>query len=337
MRSPNFRPATIWLLILLVGSALLGGILQFSAQEVQGGAPNQASRLATIPFDGARAFTMLERICALGPRISGSEGMRQQQVLLEEHFRELGAEVRRQSFEHRHPESGAKVELANLIVQWHPDRQERILLCAHYDTRPYADQDPDPRKRREPVLGANDGGSGVAILAELGRRMKDLNGPIGVDFVFFDAEEFVFEEKRDPYFLGSEHFARDYKANPPGYRYKYAVLLDMVGDKDLRIHQEQHSLSWSDSEPLVREIWRTAHRLGVREFIPRGGRFILDDHLALHNIAGIPACDLIDFDYGTVRPARSYWHTVEDTPDKCSPLSLAKVGWVLSEWLKQVR
>jgi Zn-dependent M28 family amino/carboxypeptidase len=171
------------------------------------------------------------------------------------------------------------------------------------------------------------------VLCELGRSIPELPLRRGVDFVFFDGEELVYDNQRDPYFLGSEHFARDYVANPPSHRYTAAVLLDMVGDRNLEIYIEQNSYRWPDSRPLVDSIWSTARRLGVREFIARPRHWINDDHLKLHDIAGIPSCDVIDFDYP--RPGRTtYWHTTQDTPDKCSPASLEKVGRVMLEWLK---
>ena len=147
--------------------------------------------LDTLPFDGRRSYAHLKEICALGPRFSGSPGMVKQQELLEKHFRELGAKVDRQRFRVRHPLSGDPVDMSNLIIQWHPDRQDRILLCAHYDTRPFPDRDPDPRRRRGTFLGANDGASGVALLMELGRLMPQLKSRWGVDFVLFDGEELV--------------------------------------------------------------------------------------------------------------------------------------------------
>jgi hypothetical protein len=224
------------------------------------------------PLKGQRAYSYLEQICALGPRISGSEGMRRQQELLKAHFEKLGGRVSFQRFEAANPVGRAKVTLANLVCEWHPERKERILLCAHYDTRPLPDQDPDPALRRSGVfLGANDGASGTAVLMELAHLMPQLAGDVGVDFVLFDGEEFVYTEGRDKYFLGSEHFARQYAAKPPVHKYRWGVLLDMVGDVNLSIYQEQHSVTWRDTRPLVKEIWATAQRLGVDEFIPRVG------------------------------------------------------------------
>lgn len=299
-------------------------------------APRRASRfsLKDIPFNGESALKVLHQICRIGPRISGSQGMQTQQNMLINHFRELGGEVEMQSFVVRHPETGQNVTMANMIVQWHPERKRRVLLCAHYDTRPYPDQDRNnPRGR---FIGANDGASGVALLAEMGRHMRDFDSPVGVDFVLFDGEEFVFDGQRDKYFLGSEHFARLYVSKPPEHKYEYGVLLDMVADAELHLYQETNSMRWRDTRPLTQSIWNTAQRLGVREFVPRIRHEVRDDHLALHNIAKIPTCDIIDFDYP--RPGRlNYWHTTHDTPDKCSALSLAKVGWVVHEWLKRLK
>ncbi len=299
-------------------------------------APPRRSRfsLRDIPFNGESSLKVLQQICGIGPRISGSKGMQTQQQMLERHFRELGAQVEMQSFVVRHPQTGQDVVMANMIMQWHPERKRRVLLCAHYDTRPYPDRDPvNPRGR---FVGANDGASGVALLAEMGRHMRDFNSPLGVDFVLFDGEEFVFDDQRDKYFLGSEHFARLYVSKPPEHAYEYGVLLDMVGDAELHLYQETNSMRWRDTRPLTQSIWNTAQRLGVREFVPRIRHEVRDDHLALHNIAKIPTCDIIDFDYP--RPGRvNYWHTTQDTADKCSALSLAKVGWVVHEWLKTLR
>jgi hypothetical protein len=170
---------------------------------------------------------------------------------------------------------------------------------------------------------------------ELARHMPELKGPFGVDFVLFDGEEFVFDDKRDRdyYFVGSTHFARNYSGNPPQHRYRWGVLLDMVADAHLDLYQEKNSL-WH-ARPLVNEIWGTAQRLGVTEFVRQPRYELGDDHIPLNEIAKIPTCDIIDFDYP--KPGRlSYWHTEADTPDKCSAISLAKVGWVVLEWLRSI-
>jgi hypothetical protein len=293
----------------------------------------------TNPLNADRAYAYLKAICDLGPRPSGSEAMRRQQELLTKHFADLGGHVREQKFIlKQHPLTGERVPMRNLIVQWHPEKQQRVLLCAHYDTRPRPDNDPNPRLRETGrFIGANDGASGVAVLMELAHLMPPLDGRYGVDFVLFDGEELVYggpnEPQRGEYFVGSTEFARRYAHDPPEHRYRWGVLLDMVGDADLRLYQEQHSMVWGDTRPLVTAIWSTAQRLGVEEFVARRGFAVRDDHLPLRNIARIPTCDIIDFEYPEY-PTNIYWHSVQDTPDKCSPESLAKVGWVVYEWLK---
>jgi glutaminyl-peptide cyclotransferase len=289
-------------------------------------------KTANIPFNGERAYQYLKEICAIGPRVSGTEGMLRQQAYLKAHFEKLGGRVSMQEFTARHPQTGNPVRLANLIIQWHPDRKDRILLCAHYDTRPFPDQ--DPVDRRGPFVGANDGASGTALLCELASEMAQLKTAVGVDFVLFDGEELVFDGNRDPYFLGSEHFAREYVANPPTYRYRAGVLLDMVGDAQLQLPWEINSTRTPQQKQIVNELWGTARDLGVREFLFRNGPEVRDDHLALNEIAKIPSIDIIDFDYPTSRGV-SYWHTTQDLPEKCSAASLAKVGWVLKTWLER--
>ncbi len=284
-------------------------------------------RAVKNPFDGLAAYEYLKQLCAIGPRYSGSKGMREQQSLLIDHYQKLGAKVTKQEFQARHPQSGGPVLMTNLIIEWHADRKERVLLAAHYDTRPFPDR--DPRNPRGNFIGANDGGSGVALLMELGKTMPKFESRYGVDFVLFDGEELVFREG-DPYCVGSEYFAKQYVTNPPAYKYQCGVLLDMIGGKNLRLPMEQNSVQWPDTKPLVAQIWATAARLGVHEFIPQIGSAVTDDHVPLHNIAGIPTCDIIDINY----PA---WHTQADVPAQCSPISLGKVGWVISEWLKELK
>jgi glutaminyl-peptide cyclotransferase len=301
----------------LIVSAVLGSLAAASDQ-----APK---------FDGQRAYGYLRDICALGNRMSGSDGMQRQQELIAKHFKQLGVEVEYQRFEGKHPLTKKSVPMANMVVRWFPDRPQRILLCAHYDTRPLPEMDPNPRLRNEGLfVGANDGASGVAVLMELGNHVKSLPDGYGLDFALFDAEELVYG-RRGTYFLGSREFAERYVKEKRDYEYIAGVLLDMVGDADLTIYQEQHSVGWANTRPIVQEIWDTAARLGVNEFIPRVGYMVQDDHLPLNRIAEIPTIDVIDFEY----PDRqnSYWHTTNDQPGRCSAASLGKVGLVMLEWL----
>lgn len=293
-------------------------------------------RLADIPVDGKSAHERLVAICQLGPRLSGSDAMLAQRKMLTEHFEGLGAKVVLQEFSGRHPVTGEQTPMANMIVQFHPDRKERLLVCCHYDTRPYADEDPDPKKANTLGLfqGANDAAGSVAIMMEMGKSIPTIQTKYGVDFVFFDAEEFIFGRGRGRFFVGSEHFASQYVTQPPPYVYKKGVLLDMVSGKNLRIFREKNSNRWGRA--INDEYWAIARRLQMSEFIDQTRHKVDDDHVPLNEIAKIPCIDVIDFDYRDDQ-RRGLWHTVRDTPENCSPLSMAKVGWVTLEWLKTAK
>lgn len=324
------------LFLLVVVGLVAGGFGYVLLTSNPGTRPAESEPATQVPasfrFNADRAHAYVRMICDWGPRITGSEAMNRQQQWLTDHFQKLGAKVKRQAFTLRHPQTGEATELANLIVQWFPERKERILICCHYDTRPFADEDPVPANRTQSFPGANDGASGVALFAEWAHQMQGLKTRYGVDFVLFDAEEWIYDYDRDKYFIGSEHFARSYIADPPGYQYKCGILIDMIGDRDLQIYQERNSLRYARN--LVRSVWDTARRLNVREFIPRSRHDVRDDHLPLNQIAKIPTIDLIDFDYPSPSARSSYWHTTADTPDKVSGESLRKVAWVLHTWLE---
>jgi len=281
-----------------------------------------------VPFDARRVMSYLEAICKIGPRMSGTEGMKKQQELLEKHFQDLGGQITWQRFRATQRSVRKPVEMANLIVSWYPDRQRRVILCSHYDTRPIADQEPDPRRWRDPFVSANDGGSGVALLMELAHHVKNLPTSVGVDFVFFDGEEYVFD-REDDYFFGSKQFGMQYRRNRGPKRYLGAILLDMVGGKKARFPIEQNS-QWL-AQALVRDVWNIAAELKCPAFVGNALSDVPveDDHLPL-NRSGIPAIDIIDFKY-------PHWHRLTDVPANCSGESLEQVARVLTVWLQRVK
>jgi hypothetical protein len=281
-------------------------------------------------FDGDRAMKYLRAICALGPRISGTKAMREQQQLIKKHFEALDVKVTFQTFMAKQNSVKGEVEMTNIIVSFQPDKKRRVILCSHYDTRPIADQEKDPRDWHKPFLSANDGGSGVALLMELGHHMKDLKTEVGVDFVIFDGVEYIYRTERpneDRYFIGSEHFAKTWKNSKDRCVYSAAILLDMVGGKNLKIPVELHSLR--RYRGLCEEVWEIAREQNATAFRPEPGYEVRDDHLSLHKV-GIPAIDLIDFDY-------VHWHKLTDTPDNCSGQSMEQVARVLSVWLQRTK
>jgi glutaminyl-peptide cyclotransferase len=323
-RRPTLRLVGAALLVALgLGAAawLLPGLRTTMAQ-----APTKA---VPAPIDGDRAYGYLTAICKIGPRPAGSAANTRQRAMVAEHFRKLGGQVREQPFAGTDPLSHAPVAMANLIGSWFPERAERVVLGVHYDTRPFPDEDPDPSRRKQPFLGANDGASGVALLMEIAHHLPDSPTPWGVDLVLFDGEELVYgggQNQTGEYFLGSKAFGREYAGRKGGKdHYAAALVLDMVGDRDLAIEKEQHSLEFAPR--LVGEVWAVARALKVPEFRDRVGPSVQDDHLPLYS-NGIPAIDIIDFDY-------RHWHTAQDLPENCSGASLAQVGKVVTAWLNK--
>ena len=290
---------------------------------------------APIPIDGERAYRYLKEICAFGPRPAGTVANAKQREMVAKHFKAMGATLTEQPFATNDPKTGERVDMVNLIGSWKPERKERVVIGVHYDTRPFPDEDLDPAKRRTPFIGANDGASGVALLMEMAHHLDKLETPWGVDLVLFDGEEIVYKEDGrtlGEFFLGSRHFARQYAdavdARQIGYRYVAGMVLDMVGDKNLRIEQEDNSVNLAPD--LVRSVWNVAKKVKATAFVNRIGPSVLDDHLAL-NDAGIPTIDIIDFAYPTV--GNAYWHTSNDLPENCSGASLEQVGRVVTSWL----
>jgi glutaminyl-peptide cyclotransferase len=269
-------------------------------------------------FDEQRAFTVLNEQCAIGPRDPGSPGHEAVERYLREKLASFGAKVSVQPFE-AVVSTGDTLRLENIVASFHPGSRTRVLLGAHYDTRPRADRDPNPMNRSKPIIGANDGASGVAVLCEVARLLGASKPPVGVDIVFFDGEDYGEEGTLRDYFLGSRHFV----ATLASHRPEAVIVIDMVGERDARFPCE--GLSAAASPALTDRVYSIAARLGIANFVRVEGPSISDDHLPFIQ-AGIPAIDIIDIDY-------PYWHTLEDTPDKCSAASLGAVGRVLMAFI----
>ncbi|MCI0680737.1 MAG: M28 family peptidase [Gemmataceae bacterium] len=291
------------------------------------GAAKAQDVVKPLEIDGKRAMGYLELICNIGPRQSGTPGMKRQQELIRRHFEGFDLKVQAQAFQAKQHSQRTPVEMTNLIVSIHPERKRRIILCAHYDTRPIADQEPDPRKWREKFVSANDGGSGVALLMEFAHHLPKLDTKVGIDLVFFDGEEYIFERDGDRYFFGSEHFAKAWKADKKRPDYVAAVLFDMIAGKNPRFPVEGYS--WGRARELCIDLWSIAAELKCQAFLDRLGDRVLDDHIALQNV-GIAAVDIIDFDY-------PHWHRLSDTPANCDAGGMIQVGRVIGVWLQRLK
>ena len=295
-----------WPLIVLIAAAALGYL---SLQRTSG----------DLEFDGVRAFQHLKRQVAFGPRVPGTLSHQKVRFYIGEELRRCVDVLKYQDFTWQ--VDGKKLRLTNIAGVINPSARPLIAVGAHWDTRPTADMDPDPAKRKTPIPGANDGASGVAVVLELARVLKERRPQVGVVFVLFDGEDYGPDVDR--MFIGSDYYAR----NPVPGKPDRVIVVDMVGDADLQIYKEVNSLR-SDRN-LVDEIWKTASSLGYFQFVPYAKHTVIDDHVSFHN-QGIPAINIIDFDY-------PHWHTLNDTVDKCSPRSLEVVGRTLEKWLRSLR
>jgi hypothetical protein len=277
-------------------------------------------------FRGERAFEHLQRVVSFGPRNPNSPGHQQCLNFLVERLRLLADHVKVESFTHMGYDREI-LSLQNIIATFDPGNKERILLCTHWDTRPRAERDRNPERWDEPIIGANDGGSGVAILLELASLLHGQKPQIGVDLVFFDGEDYGLEGDVPNYLLGSRHFVLTRASD---YIPRFGILIDMVGDAQLEILKEEHSVRFAPD--IVDLVWNVAKELGYEQFVDKLGGAIIDDHLPL-NEAGVRTIDLIDFAYPD--ESHMYWHTHEDTADKCSARSLEAVGAVLTHIIYQ--
>lgn len=288
---------------------------------------------AAVPqFDGARALQLVRDQCAFGPRNPGSEGHAQMLPWLVAQIGQFAQRVLQQDFQAT-TAFGGPYDFCNVLAWLGPEEGEPFLLMAHWDTRPVADEDPDPGNRNQPILGANDGGSGVAVLLEMARLMAQTAPPRPIILAFVDAEDSGQPDSDLPHLgfcLGSEYLAEHW---PDGWaKPAEGVLVDLVGGdgKDIEripaqpfhgnlafdLELEGHSLEANPA--LVNTVWSTAERLGHAAFVRRSCGPITDDHLAFIE-AGIPVIDILE-----VFPLT--WHTVDDTSEHCSADSLGQVG-----------
>jgi len=265
-------------------------------------------------FNEQKAFTHLEEQCKFGTREPGSAGINSCRNYIIREMTKHGFSVSKQEFPVKIKNKNFKG--MNILVSTYPEMEKRILLGAHYDTRPWSDRDSDIKNHNKPVPGANDGASGVAVLLQIAEIIsKERPDQYGVDFVFFDAEDSGSYGDNKDWCLGSKYFAAHYSGEKP----EKAVIVDMIGDADLRIPIEKYS--YQNSPELVLEVWDIAERLGFSEFAGDVELAVYDDHVPLLE-KGFEVIDIIDFDY-------DYWHTPEDNPDKCSASSLKVVGQTL--------
>lgn len=318
----------------LIGLAALASCKNRSAAPDQSGADSTV--LTAVQFNADSALAYVRAQCDFGPRVPNSAAHRACGDWIAAKFRAFGLEVAEQEAVFTGWD-GKKLEGRNIVASYRPDAQERVVLAAHWDCRPWADADPDSSRHRQPVMGANDGASGVAVLLELARQADSLAPQVGIDFVCFDAEDYgaPYWGTPDPdgkdWCLGSQLWAR--QAAQRGYRARYGVLLDMVGGRDARFCYEGFSRRYA--EALMLRIWDTAEDVGAGQlFLKQDGSWATDDHLPMNEVAGIPTVDIVPFT-GPEGGFGATWHTVSDTPENISKETLRLVGQTLMQLLSE--
>lgn len=279
-----------------------------------------------IAFDADSAYRNIEHQVAFGPRVPNTQAHRNCRDWLITELTRYGAEVTRQDMK-LIAFDGTVLDATNIIGSYNIDAQNRILLLAHWDCRPWADADPNPINHRTPVDGANDGASGAGILLEVARLINVFSIDKGIDILFVDAEDWGEEGNDDSWAMGSRYFANN--PHKPGYRPHQAILLDMVGGHDAKFRKEYFSVQ--NAPTLVDKVWSVATESGYGEYfsVEMGGA-VTDDHVELLKV-GIPAINIIEF-----HPENGFnptWHTINDNMSGISKETLKAVGQTIINYL----
>ena len=303
----------------------------------------QQQQPVSLVFSADSAYDYCQRQCDFGPRSMNTDAHERCGEWIVQKFQSFGMHITEQRATLKGFD-GTSLLSNNIIASYRPELDNRILLCAHWDTRPWADNDPDVANHSKPVMGANDGASGIAIMLEIA-RLLDANAEtgeseqtatssalnVGVDFVCFDAEDWGDDGHSDSWALGAQHWAKN--PHKPGYKARYGILLDMVGGQGARFYREGYSLYYASH--IVDRVWRAAEVAGYSSFFPKqDGGTITDDHGPVNEVAKIPCIDIIpyypDCEQSSFGPT---WHTVNDDMQHIDRNTLKAVGQTLVQVL----
>ncbi|MDL2256196.1 M28 family peptidase [Parabacteroides sp. OttesenSCG-928-K15] len=290
-----------------------------------------------LNFNADSAYTYVANQAAFGPRVPNTDAHKACGDYLIDELKRFGAQLFVQDAILT-AYDGTKLEARNIIGSYNPEQKKRILLFAHWDSRPYADEDPDPANHYKHIDGVDDGASGVGVLLEIARQISFNDPAVGIDIIFFDAEDygepsFSKTNKEHTWCLGSQFWAK--KPHVPNYRADYGILLDMVGSKHATFFKEGYSMY--TAAPIVEKIWNKARDLGYGKFfINAAGSTITDDHLYVNRGRNIPCVDIIYTSDGQDPHAPNHgfgphWHTVGDTMDNIDKATLKAVGQTVLE------
>lgn len=296
----------------------------------QGGEQTVPMQVVVPSFNADSAYSYVKRQVDFGPRVPGSDGHKACAAWLEQKLAGFGAKIYKQNVQLQRYD-GALLDAVNIIASFDPDNVKRVMLCAHWDTRPWADNDDDPANHHTPILGANDGGSGVGVLLEVARQIAAAKPAVGIDIMLFDAEDsgtprFDNDDYDDrSWCLGAQYWAHN--PHRQGYTARYGLLLDMVGAADAVFYREGFSQDYAPS--VIDKVWDKAAQLGYSHlFVNDFAGYISDDHVPVNEIARIPCIDIIHND-PTTTGFGTFWHTVDDDMDIIDKQMLGIVGAVV--------
>ncbi len=305
--------------------------MQVSACNQVTKSTQKAEKAIVVPaFSADSAYQFVQKQVDFGPRVPNTDAQIACANYLTAKLKSYGARVIEQKADIK-AFDGSILRSINIIGSYNPKAETRVLLFAHWDSRPWADNDPNPKNHDKPVMGANDGASGVGVLLEMARQMGKSLPSIGVDIIFFDAEDYgatanySTQNTEDSWCLGTQYWAK----NPhiQGYTAKYGILLDMVGGAQATFFREQGSEQYAPD--VVDKVWSQAASLGFGQyFVNQQGGMITDDHVYVNKIRGIPSIDIIQYDSKSGGFA-GYWHTLDDTMKNVDKNTLEAVGTTL--------
>lgn len=284
------------------------------------------ANISVPEFSSDSAYKYVKTQVDFGPRVPNTAQHVKCGDYLENQLRSFGAKVYVQNITLT-AYNGTHLKSRNIIGSFNPEAASRVLLFAHWDSRPWADNDTDKKNHKTPVVGANDGASGVGILLEIARNLGIQKPTIGIDIAFFDSEDYGnVSGDEDSWCLGTQYWAK----NPhlEGYTARYGILLDMVGSVNATFYREQ--ISDYFAADVVNKVWSQASALGLGQyFVNEQGGGVTDDHVYVNKLAGIPSIDIIHFDKNSKTGFASYWHTVNDTMENVDKNTLQAVGVTL--------
>ena len=301
-----------------------------SQSQSQSHSQSQSQSQAVPNFNADSAYHYVKQQLDFGPRVPGSEAHAQCVDYFIDFFNDKADTVYVQNFRTR-LYNGKGIDGKNIIASFNPDAKKRILLAAHYDSRPFADHDPDKKNWNTPIDGANDGASGVGVLMEIARLLKDNPTKTGIDIILFDLEDYgapAYENvmTNDDWALGSQYWSK----NPHiyGYRAYFGILLDMVGASNPKFPKEYYSQQFAPS--VCDNVWNMARELGYSDYFTNEiGHPINDDHIYVNTIANIPMIDIIHLENNEESSFYPHWHTLKDNIEQIDPKTLGMVGDVV--------